>query len=115
MPKKVAKRLRPRFWVSWVQPTADFRPMHDPPANKSVLAWWCSGFDSSCNAVLCALVNAKDEYEVSNCLRKDWPEVVDVQWRFIKKQPAGWVPESGRFPIRAQWEKERCGLARFQP
>lgn len=28
-----------RFWLSWHQPTEDYRPLTDPPV-EGVLGWW---------------------------------------------------------------------------
>lgn len=61
-----------RFWVSWYQPTEDYRPRTYPP-NSAILGWWCSG-DSPQGATLCAVVQAKSKIEVIKQIKADWPD-----------------------------------------
>jgi hypothetical protein len=96
-----------RYWLSWIQPTEDYRPKTYPP-NKDVLGWWCSGYDSEDNAILCACVAAKTETKAKSVIKKDWPEA--KQWRFCDPQTADFRP-GDRFPI-AGWMTERFKLER---
>lgn len=110
-------KAKKRFWVSWYQPTEDYRPLTDPP-NKNVLAWWCSGSrtvmtngDERDEAILCAMVLGANECEVEKAVRKSWPEV--KHWRFYDEVAADWLP-GNRFPIEKEWERERLGLGKKQ-
>lgn len=31
------------YWISWVQPGDDVRPLHYPPGER-VLGWWSTGY-----------------------------------------------------------------------
>ena len=106
---ETAKQLK-RFWMSWVQPTEDYRPLTDPP-NENVLGWWCSGYDSNDQAILVALVQAKDEYSAKVAVVVSWPELIpDGEWRFCKEVANNYVP-GDRFPMK-EWERKRI-LAGF--
>jgi hypothetical protein len=96
-----------RYWLSWVQPTDDYRPKHDPPA-EAVLGWWCSGYNPGDQAVLCAVVAADSEEQARAALLADWPEVADVQFRFIHRSEPHYVP-GDRFPLSA-WMRLRFGV-----
>lgn len=96
-----------RYWISWYQPTEDFRPLTDPP-NPSVLAWWCSGQRMDGQATLVALVTAATESEAQAVILKDWPEV--TEWRFNEYCEKDWLP-GDRFPITKGWQRERLGLS----
>lgn len=91
-----------RFWVSWVQPTEDHRPLTYPP-NESILGWWCTGYDSNENSTLVALVAAENEHEVGEAVAKDWPEW--EEWRWIRKVGFDFVL-SDRLPI-SNWMRSR--------
>lgn len=102
-----------RFWISWYQPTEDYRPLTDPPA-AAVCAWWCSGSrsiicngDESDEAILCAIVKAASEVSANRAIRKSWPEV--KEWRFCEACEPDWLPNN-RFPITKAWERKRLGL-----
>jgi hypothetical protein len=47
------------YWISWVQPTNDYRPLAYPP-HEAILGWWCSGYAED-GATLCAMVTAESE------------------------------------------------------
>ena len=86
-----------RFWISWRQPTEDYRPLTDPP-HPQVLGWWCSG-----HTTLCAAVEANSEVEARMYVRIAWPEA--SEWRFCEEKPADFVP-GDRFPL-SDWMRER--------
>ena len=95
-----------RFWISWYQPTEDYRPLADPP-NAAVLGWWCSGYRCSDEAAtLCALVAAEDERRAEAAVKVDWPEA--EEWRFCEERADDWRP-TDRFPIESEWARERIG------
>lgn len=97
----VAKKL---FWVSWQQPTADYRPLSFPP-NEAILGWWCSGSggtDEDSYHHICAYVAAENEDAVYDAVRIDWPEAGN--WRFCEERDK--LGESDRFPP-SDWMKER--------
>lgn len=91
------------FWVSWIQPTEDFRPLTDPP-NDNVLGWWCSGYSSDESPILCAAVTGRNEVDTAKHIRKSWPELKD--WRFCEPRPRDWTP-GDRFLITKAWERKR--------
>ncbi len=93
-----------RFWLSWYQPTEDYRPLHDPP-NLAVLGWWCSGYGlSDETATLCALVLAPSEAAAKKKIKMDWPEAAN--WRFCDSVGPEWEL-SDRFPVGKGWMKDR--------
>ncbi len=67
-------------WISWYQPTDDYRPVNFPPSEK-ILAWWCTG-QSDKGAVICCLVDELGESEAKAQIVKNWPEA--EQWRFCE-------------------------------
>ena len=96
-----------RFWISWYQPTQDYRPLTDPP-HPQVLGWWRSGYREK-TPILCALVEAQDESAARTCLEISWPESATAKWRFADEVPRDWMP-SDRFVIDKPWMRERLGL-----
>lgn len=97
-----------RYWVSWIQNTADFRPLTDPPG-ANVLGWWKSGeYIDVAKAILCAVVEAKNEDDAVKIIRSNWEEndgeVGD--FRFCEEKPPNWRP-GNRFPITDDWTQER--------
>ncbi len=95
-----------RFWISWYQPTEDYRPLMFPP-NETILGCWCSGWRSDPGAwMMCAVVETKSIGEAFTALQVDWPEVATAEVRFVVTHPANWVPEQGRFPPQ-EWMIER--------
>ena len=94
-------------WVSWVQKTEDYRPLHDPP-NDDVIGWWCSGYDSNDNAILVAFLNVNSDLMAVKAIRKDWPEL--EEWRFI--QDCDSEKPSDRFPLEGWSLKRFEALAR---
>lgn len=70
-------------WISWHQPTGDYRPLNFPP-NAAVLGWWCSGYDSDDVPILCALVKATTEDDARKAVKADWPEA--ERWRFCEQR-----------------------------
>ena len=97
-----------KFWISWVQPVDDHRPLTYPP-NKAVLGWWCSG-ECDDGAVLCALVVARHDADARDAILKDWPEALEAgDWRFFEECDQAWVP-GDRFPL-SDWMKKRLKAA----
>lgn len=98
-----------RFWISWVQKSDDYRPIHYPP-HENILGWWCSGYDENDTPVLCAAVQVKSESEIMAVIESEWPEAgeyVDTNggWRFIESKSNDWKPSS-RFPF-SDWMIKR--------
>lgn len=104
-----------RFWISWYQPTEDYRPLTDPP-NAAILGWWCSGYGESAeirklwgltprqtSATLCALVNADSRESAENAVHIDWPEA--TEWRFCYERECDFLP-GDRFPL-SDWVRDR--------
>jgi hypothetical protein len=81
-----------RYWLSWEQPTIDFRPIWNPP-KLPVLGWWCSGYTANDNAIIYAAVDAVSEEEAWRIMKDYWPEVSPGLYRFIVEQrEPNWVP-----------------------
>jgi len=92
------------YWISWYQPTDDYRPLTYPP-NEGVLGWWCSG-ETDNAYTLCAWVQAANEVEAKNIIKLDWPEA--ERWRFCEKKDS--IEPSDRFPLE-EWMEERFASA----
>lgn len=93
-----------RYWLSWVQPTDDPRPLTYPP-QPPILGWWRTGYDADDNFTLVALVAAESDGEAKSAVREDWPEA--EHWRFCDEVPLDWRP-SNRF-ILDDWMRDRIG------
>ncbi len=93
-----------RYWVSWVQPGDDHRPLTFPP-NDAILGWWCSGYTESDKAILCALVLALSEELARAAIYMDWPEAKTANWRFVNERDRDYLP-GDRFPL-SEWMKAR--------
>jgi hypothetical protein len=89
------------FWISWVQPTEDYRSISFPP-NNSILGWWRSGYDSQGKAILCAWVKATTKEHAKNEVIEEWPEV--TEWRFCEGSENLIIYD--RFPL-SDWMDER--------
>lgn len=83
-----------RFWISWYQPTEDYRPL------KEGISYWKTGQTVSepVQYTLCAVVDAEDKGAAKKRILEDWPEAHN--WRFCDSVPDGWEPSSDRFPAR---------------
>ena len=92
-----------RYWLSFLKPTQDYRPLAHPP-NEQILGWWCSGYDGNDNAIICALVSAPARSVAEQAVLKEWPDATWL-WRFFDERPADWVP-GDRFPL-ADWMRAR--------
>lgn len=87
-----------RFWISWYQPTEDYRPVYDPAKESEPLnhLYWCSGQRGSDDAwTLCAVVDASTDEEARRIVQRYWPEA--HEWRFCELKASDWMP-GDRFP-----------------
>jgi hypothetical protein len=84
------------FWLSWEQPTEDYRPLTYPP-NKQILGWWCSGSGED-YWTICAYIEAEGDNDARAAVLKDWPEAFDrgAEWRIF--QECDKYAPSDRFP-----------------
>lgn len=96
-----------RFWMSWYQPTDDYRPLSDPP-HPQVIGWWKSGENDLGDAILCALVEANTPDEAKIYIQISWPEA--TVWRFCEEKDAAWRP-GDRFPFNKPWMIKRLNFA----
>lgn len=91
-----------RFWISWYQPTDDYRPVYDPKKESEPLDhnYWASGQRGSDNAwTMCAIVFGKTEAAAKKTIQVYWPEA--KEWRFCEEVSEDWTP-GDRFPMKAQ-------------
>ena len=98
--------MKKLYWLSWNQPTEDYRPLQDPPA-EGILGWWCSGHGEW--PMICAHVVASSEKLAWGTVRKSWPEVTPSTHRFINEHVGdGPVRPGDRFPITpGEWRDRR--------
>lgn len=83
-----------RFWVRFtVVGSNDPRPITFPIP----IEWWCTGYDSSDDAINCAIVDAPNEREAWKQITSagNWPE---AKQSFCDVKPNDWRPEPTRFP-----------------
>lgn len=78
-----------RYWARFTSPGSDARPITVPAPCQ----WWCSGYDSSDNAIICALVESETD-EPWAALEKWWPGLTSNS---IEEVPSDFVP-GDRFP-----------------
>ena len=94
--------MKKLFWISWYQPTEDYRPLTYPP-NENVLSWHCTGSNSSEDIyTICSMVKAENEEEAKKTIQLDWPEA--EEWRFCKIKES--TELNDRFPLD-DWMKKR--------
>ena len=88
-----------RFWISWYQPSEDYRPIEVPPVDI-VPGYWCSGeeFGGKNRFIMCAVVCAAIIKDAEIRISEYWPEAED--WRFCIEQEEDWMPDKDRFPIK---------------
>lgn len=86
-----------RFWISWYQPTEDYRPVKWP-LPPEIPGFWCSGYGADDAATLCAVVDAPTEASAKRIIqaKRNWPET--HRWRFCEGKEPGWMPPPDRFP-----------------
>lgn len=87
-------------WISWHQPTDDYRPLKYPPTEK-ILAWWCTGHSIN-GATLVALVDVKECKDAEENVKLNWPEAED--WRFCEDKEDKAFGD--RFPLE-DWMVDR--------
>ncbi len=93
-----------RFWISWYQPTEDYRPIY-PKGQAAPLAhrYWCSGQRCADDSwTMCAVVDADSEADAKAVVQRYWPEA--KEWRFCEPRAADWLPGADRFPPPAGGE-----------
>lgn len=89
-----------RYWVSWYQPTEDYRPLTHPPSK--LLGWWCSGYNCEDDkAIIVVLLDADDEKQAKEILKEYWPETKNIAWRFFSIKENNFIPNN-RFPL-SEW------------
>jgi len=91
-----------RFWISWWEPApdGDARPFVVPPESE-VPGYWMSGYrgdEDDAETSVCAVVEAPDEAAAHEVVERYWKP---CEFRFCESHPAGWFPESDRFPRKA--------------
>lgn len=86
-----------RYWFSWAQPTKDYRSLTFPP-HEQIMGWWCSGYSDD-GAIICALIKGKDDDDVKNVIKIEWPEAIN--WRFCQLVNNSFIL-SDRFPL-SEW------------
>jgi hypothetical protein len=94
-----------KFWLSWYQPTQDYRPLTYPP-NEAIAGWWCSGFASEGHTI-CAAVVADSEEAAKAAVNADWPEAEN--WRFCEEREK--FEFNDRWQIDTEWSKPRLDAA----
>ncbi len=103
MNKKVSLKSKiKRFWISWYQPTEDYRPIYGSKKQKEPLnhLYWCSGQRCSDDAwAMCAVVDALNETAAKRTVKKYWPEA--TEWRFCDEKETDWMPND-RFKVPAE-------------
>ena len=95
------------YWISWIQPTEDNRPLTYPP-NEGVLGWWCTGQGED-YWTMCAMVRAENKEQAEQAIFKDWPEAeenkgLDGDWRIFDEDVT--LELGDRFPL-SDWMEER--------
>ncbi len=111
--QKNSKNKLKRYWVSWWQQTADYRPLKDPPQPTNIKAWWNSGGDFEGNSTLCAVVEAENGEKAQEYILQSWQENDGEvgEFRFVDEVEKDWLPND-RFPITKDWQKERLGITK---
>lgn len=74
------------YWLSWVQPGSDHRPLTDPP-NESIRGWWIERRVDN-GTILYAMVKAPDEQAAKAVVNVYWPEA--VEWLFCTERATLW-------------------------
>lgn len=87
-----------RYWISWYQPTTDYRPLYDSKKEKEPLnkLYWCSGQRGDGQWTMCAVVDAKNGKEAKKTVQKYWPEA--EEWRFCSLKDRKFMP-GDRFSV----------------
>lgn len=84
-----------KYWVSWNQYTADWRPLHYP-TGPCVKKAWCTGSSATYHTI-CAVIEANTKEEAISAILTDWPEATHDAWRFFDEKPIDFSPASDRF------------------
>lgn len=87
-----------RYWISWYQPTEDYRPIYKGDKEPLNHLYWCTG--QRCGGdnafTVCAVVDAENVEEAKKTVQKYWPEA--NEWRFIEEKEPTYLPSEDRFP-----------------
>ena len=88
-----------RWWVSWYEPSEDYRPV-TWPLPPEVAGYWCSGHEwgGAQRATLCAVVDSESDVAARRVINAAWAHDGSIDWRFCDEQPADWMPPDDRFP-----------------
>jgi len=90
------------YWISWYQPTEDYRPLTYPP-NAGILGCWCTGVRADGASTLCAMVHANSQEQAEAIVQIDWPEA--EEWRFCDETD---LNLGDRFPVEeGSWQDKR--------
>lgn len=87
-----------RYWVSWVQPGPDPRPIYekDGPVPLGGL-YWITGEAEDGSSTICAVVDAISDVDARSKVTAHWPD--HGEWRFIVEKEPDYMPSSDRFPL----------------
>jgi hypothetical protein len=85
-----------RFWLSWYEPSEDWRPVHFPP-NENILGCWCSEL-SDIGPTVVAFVESKNEQEAWDSIDKEFPREGPRDIRFCEERDFSFLPND-RFPL----------------
>lgn len=87
-----------KYWISWI---------HEETYGsfELYLPWWCTGYDSEDNSLICAAILAYNEEEAVNKIESSYDaKPQHIIFRFIDEKEKEWSPFNDRFP-KADWMK----------
>lgn len=98
------------FWVTWKQPTKDYRPSKPFQTNENILGWWCieepAGEEP---AILAALVKANNSRLAKMSILHEWCDLGD--WISIQTRDdidiGDKYPLDGWMTVRFEQEKAK--------
>ena len=87
-----------RFWARFFTSSIDdYRPVIVDMQN--IPYWWNTGYggdDVDSYAVICSVVDTKDESSCLELIQQGWPEVESMD--FCNRRADDWMPPQDRFP-----------------
>lgn len=104
------RMITKRYWISWISKGADM--IEYPPPTPIAACWCSSGSDAKDDSLLFAIVHAESASAAKDVIEYAWLNEITA-WRFCEERAADWLPNDS-FPISADWEKERLGLAKVK-